>query len=230
MTHIIRVIDFETTGFEPPVAKVCEVGVCDIHLEGLAIQPWGSWLCGVDVMPPDVRAVHHISLADCAGKPEFSEAVLYYDATVIAAHNADFECRFIKPTLPVICTYKAALRAWPDAPSHSNGALRYWLEDQGLISPDHDLTQPSHRAGPDAYVTAHILVALMKAGNTCRDMIAWTKEPKLMPTCPIGKFRGKKWSEVEAGFLDWMTRQADMEHDLKWNAAREIKRRREEPK
>jgi hypothetical protein len=49
-------------------------------------------------------------------------------------------------------------------------------------------------------------------------MIAWTKEPKLLPTCPIGKFRGKPWPEVEAGFLGWMLRQPDMEEDLKWNA------------
>ena len=91
----------------------------------------------------------------------------------------------------MICTYKAALRAWPDAPSHSNGALRYWLEDQGLIAIDHTLTQPVHRAGPDAYVTAHILLALFNAGHTGLEMIAWTKEPRLLPTCPIGKFRGK---------------------------------------
>ena len=128
----------------------------------------------------------------------------------------------------MICTYKAALRAWPDAPSHSNGALRYWLEDQGLIAIDHTLTQPVHRAGPDAYVTAHILLALFNAGHTGLEMIAWTKEPRLLPTCPIGKFRGKPWSEVEAGFLGWMLRQPTMEPDLKWNAEREIARRQRE--
>jgi exodeoxyribonuclease X len=224
MTHIIRVIDFETTGLEPPVAQVCEVGICDLHIEGMTVQEPKSWLCGVDTMPPDVRAVHHIKLSDCAGLDPFSDATLYDDATVIAAHNADFETKFFAPRLPVICTYKAALRVWPDAPGHSNGVLRYWLEDQGLIAPIDELTQPSHRAGPDAYVTAHILSALMKLA-TGKDMVAWTKQPKLMPKCPIGKFRGMAWSEVDAGFLAWMMKQADMEHDLKWNAAREIKRR-----
>jgi exodeoxyribonuclease X len=56
-------------------------------------------------------------------------------------------------------------------------------------------------------------------------MIAWTKEPALLPTCPIGKFRGQPWADVEMGFLCWMTRQADMAPDLKWNAQREIDRR-----
>ena len=221
---IIRVIDFETTGTELP-AEVCEVGLCDYDVETRAIAVPHTWLCGVNSMPPEVRAIHHISLADCAGWDAFDEFKLYPGATVIAAHNADFECKFIRCTLPVICTYKAALRAWPDAPSHSNGALRYWLEDQGKIAPDHVMTQPAHRAGPDAYVTAHILKALFEAGYTGKEMVAWTKEPRLLPTCPLGKFRGKPWAEVDAGFLGWMLRQEGMESDLKWNAEREIARR-----
>lgn len=225
---IIRVIDFETTGAEPP-AQVCEVGTCDLHLEEKRVASFpATWMCDVREMPPEVRAVHHISLAECEGWDEFDPERMYLSSSPIdalAAHNAEFETKFFTPTLPIICTYKAALRVWPDAPSHSNGALRYWLEDQGLITLDHVKTQPAHRAGPDAYVTAHILLALFNTGTTGREMIAWTKEPRLLPTCPIGKERGKKWAEVDFGFLDWMTRQATMESDLKWNAQRELDRR-----
>jgi exodeoxyribonuclease X len=228
---IIRVIDFETTGTEPAEgAKVCEVGTCDLHLEERGIEMPQSWLCKVGEMPPAVRAVHHISLAECQEWAPFDPAMMLdrsNRADAIAAHNAEFETKFFTSPVPVICTYKAALRVWPDAPSHSNGALRYWLEDTGKIAPHHELTQPSHRAGPDAYVTAHILLALFDAGATGREMIAWTKEPRLLPTCPIGKFRGQPWSEVEAGFLGWMLRQPTMEADLKWNAEREIARRQQ---
>lgn len=223
---IIRVIDFETTGTEPP-AEVCEVGLCDYDIEARTIAPPRSWLCGVKAMPPEVRAIHHISLAECEGKAPFDFKAMY-DGTVpeaIAAHNSEFETKFFEAHLPVICTYKSALRVWPDAPSHSNGALRYWLEDQGKATPDAALTQPAHRAGPDAYVTAHILRALFEAGTTGKEMVAWTKEPRLLPKCPLGKFRGKHWSEVDAGFLGWMLRQPTMEADLKLNAEREIERR-----
>jgi exodeoxyribonuclease X len=221
----IRVIDFETTGTEPP-AEVCEVGICDLHLEEKRIAAPRTWMCGVKTMPPEVRAVHHIALVECEGWDPFDPTRMFSEpADAIAAHNAEFETKFFISPLPVICTYKAALRVWPDAPSHSNGTLRYWLEDQGKIKPDHVSTQPAHRAGPDAYVTAHILLALFETGATGREMIAWTKEPRLLPTCPIGKFRGKPWPEVEAGFLGWMLRQPTMDDDLKWNAEREIARR-----
>lgn len=227
---IIRVIDFEATGTEPP-AEVCEVGICDLNLSTKEVLSPFAWICGVTEMPPEVRAIHHISLSECDGKAPFDAGEMFGAAygtpDAIAAHNAEFETKFFVSPVPVICTYKAALRVWPDAPSHSNGALRYWLEDQGKITPRHDLTQPAHRAGPDAYVTAHILLALFEAGVTGKQMVAWTKEPRLLPRCPLGKFRDKPWSEVEDGFLGWMLRQPTMEADLKWNASREIERRQQ---
>lgn len=224
---IVRVIDFECTGIEPSEgAEVCEVGVCDVDVEGRRIELPKSWLCGVEKMPPEVRAVHHIALGECAGLPPFDASqMLPPDIKFLAAHNSSYETKFFTPTIPVICTYKAALRVWPEAPAHNNGAIRYWLEDQGKIAPDHALTQPSHRAGPDAYVTAHILVALLDAGVTGKDMVGWTKEPALLPTCPIGEWRGKPWSAVDSGFLGWMLRKVDMDPDLKWNSEREIARR-----
>lgn len=229
---VLRVIDFETTGMEPP-AEVVEVGYCDLTRTdaGWEVGEPVSWLCGVAAIPPEVRAVHHISMADVAGRASFDEARLGEDAShcgAIVAHNLEFEAKFIPAcigVLPMICTYKAALRVWPQAPGHSNQVLRYWLEDQGLLHLDHAKAMPPHRAGPDAYVTAHILKALLTC-CTGKEMVGWTREPRLLPACPIGKFRGRPWAEVEDGFLSWMLNQASMEEDLKWNARRELERRR----
>lgn len=228
---VLRVIDFETTGMEPP-AEVVEVGYCDLIGDDGAWevgQPV-SWLCRVDAIPPETRAVHHISLADVAGLRTFGQTrSQMFDGTPLlsafAAHNFAFEEQFIgEHGVLTICTLKAALRVWPDAPAHSNGVLRYWLEDQGLLSLDHETAMPPHRAGPDAYVTAHILKALFDAGATGREMVAWTQEPRLLPTCPIGEWRGKPWAEVDGGFLRWMINKP-VEADLVWNAQQEIERR-----
>lgn len=230
MTHVIRVIDFETTGMEPP-AQVVEVGYCDLTNEGdsWTVGPPVSFLCGVDAIPPEVRAVHHIGIEEVVGLAPFVAQTLVEDSdhcAAIAAHNLTFEEQWlgIDGVMPGICTLKAALRVWPEAPGHSNGVLRYWLEDKGLLTLDHETAMPPHRAGPDAYVTAHILKALLTV-TTGKEMVAWTKEPRLLPTCPIGKFRGKPWPDVEAGFLNWMLAQPSMEADLKWNARRELARR-----
>jgi len=230
---IVRVIDFETSAQEPPEAKVIEVGYCDLlgDFAGWTVGEPASYLCGgVESIDPGARAAHHISPADIVGcdpfDPRHLRAMTEEDGvSVVAAHNADFELKFFTPSVPVICTYKCALRIWPHAPSHSNGALRYWLEDGGLIAPAHEFAQPAHRAGPDAYVTAWLLKAMLVA-TTAKQMVAWTREPRLLPKCTIGKFRGRPWAEVEGGFLQWMLNQRDMEADLKWNAEQELQRRR----
>lgn len=235
----IRVVDFETNGMEPPDA-VIEAGWCDLTRDGddWLIGPPTSELFGLnEPLKPDARAIHHITPAEIAGKPDFAAEAFVADAAasgaiIVAAHNWEFEGKWLTadllgPTIRPLCTWKCALRVWPDVPSHSNGALRYWLEDRGLISPIHELTMPPHRAGPDAYVTAHLLSALLREA-TARDMVAWTRGPALLPRCPIGEpqgWKGKRWSEVDGGFLVWMTKQATMEADLKWNAQNELDRR-----
>lgn len=233
MPHVIRCIDFENTDLEPP-AEVIEVGYCDLiqHEGGWAVQKPVSWLCGSDQpMSPGARAAHHISPAEIAGLPPYVAADMWERGKVegvsaVAAHNAAHEAKFWgEPALPVICTMKAAVRVWPEAPAFGNGPLRYWLEDQGLTSPDHALTMPSHRAGPDAYVTACTLAALL-ARVTAKEMVGWQREPCAWPTCPIGDpWRGKPWPEVDGGFLRWIVGKQGMDADHVWNARRELERR-----
>lgn len=230
----IRVIDFETTGFAVD-DKVIELGWCDYDVETRQIGDPISELFHVDAIPPESRSIHHIRLSDIpsSAQPFDAFAAVFMPAdtmaiTFFAAHNSAFECQFLGDLehRRMICTYKAALRVWPDAPSHSNGALRYWLEDEGRISLDAVKAYPTHRAGPDAYITAHLLKALFEAGATGKDMVAWTNAPAVLPRCPIGTpWRGMKWSEVDGGFLEWMANNATMDTDNKWNAQRELDRR-----
>lgn len=235
----ISVIDFETDGEGPP-APVIETGRCDLiqGANGWDIVPRDSALWHGPVrLDPKARAVHHISPLDLAGKPPFEPAAFIASlaadgAIIVAAHAWDIaEGKWLTPDVlgPIrpLCTYKAALRVWPDAPSHSNGALRYWLEDEGLTKPQHALTQPAHRAGPDAYMTAWLLKALLER-VTAREMCGWTREPALLPRCPISEkqgWQGKKWSELDGGALQWITSKPDMGVDVKFCAQRELDRR-----
>jgi exodeoxyribonuclease X len=226
----IRVVDTETQGLEDD-HKVCEFAFTDLIKAGddWTVSDTFSTLCQVDHMPPAARAVHHISAAETQGFPRFDPEAMWAQAKsdgvdVIAAHYLAFDLRhFGEPQLPMICTWKAALRVWPDAPEHKNGTLRYWLEDRGDIAPDPALCVPAHRAGPDTYVTAHLLLAMLNHA-TAAQMVAWQKEPPQLPRCTIGDWRGKPWPEVDAGFLRWMINKP-VEPDLVWNARRELERR-----
>src|SRR5208282_306064 len=58
-----------------------------------------------------------------------------FRATVVAAHKADFDRTYLRnDDRPWICTYRCSIKEWPDAPSHTNQALRYWLALQPDIA------------------------------------------------------------------------------------------------
>jgi len=228
----LRVIDIETTGAGPD-AEIVEIGLVDLLIEeeqSRLLPPQARLYRPERGIPPEIIAVHHLTPemlvheAVCSSD-EISAFILGDGAPdVLVAHNCDFERGFIKDAhtggLPWICTYKGALRVWPEAPRHSNQVLRYWRGHEL----DPALAMPPHRAGPDAWVTAHILNDLLAAASA-GDLVSWTREPRLLPRIPFGKHRGSAWTEAPADYLQWMTRQSDMDPDTVWNARRELERR-----
>lgn len=225
---MIRVVDFETTGMpEDDGAAICEIGWCDVDLDRASILPPESVLVDPGIkMPAQAQAVHHISDEDLAGAIPCDvglHKLTIGEPEYFVAHNAKFEQAFFAGAgIPWICTYKVALRLWPEAPSHSNQVLRYWL---GLVV-DPELAMPPHRAGPDAYVTAHILLRAFETGKaTLDDMARWSSGPPLLPRVTFGKHRGADWDDVPADYLEWIVFKSEMDNDIKANARHHLKKR-----
>jgi len=141
----------------------------------------------------------------------------------LAAHRAAFEQRYCTPTLSGgadwICTWKCALRLWPDLPRFSNQMLRYLRRPEGLV---HELGLPAHRALPDAYVTAHHLRDMLNL-TTVEQLLAWSREPGLLPRVPAGPARGKAWSALDNDTLQAFRSGRDI--DIAFTAATELRRR-----
>ncbi len=222
----LRVIDIETTGQEPP-AEIIEFGRVDVHDERQGWQverPMARLYRPLGDIPPETMAVHHITPQDFTPDtpvctPDRLRLAVWAGGPpdVLVAHNCGFEQLFVDTLhtgqLPWICTYKVALRLWPEAPKHANQVLRYWLG----LQLDAALAMPPHRAGPDAWVTAHLLVRMLEQ-TTVEQMIEWTRQPKLLPVLPFGKHRGMKWDDVPLDYLQWVLRQDDMDPDIVWCA------------
>lgn len=227
----VRVIDFETTGEDPASSDIIEVGWCDVMPDGTVCHAWNMLVQPSRPIEVEAMAVHHLTDDDVANghsTEEWHAALLEDGPVAFVAHRSSFEASFWPDCpLPWICTYKAALRIWPDAPRHSNQVLRYWL---GLDLDSH-LAMPPHRAGPDAYVTAHIFSRMLgqEGVNRLRRLLAWTREPGLLPRCNFGTHRGAAWPDVPAGYLEWMLKQSDMNEDALYSARTELLRRRGAP-
>ncbi|WP_226633933.1 DNA polymerase III subunit epsilon [Brevundimonas poindexterae] len=228
----VRVIDLETAGSSP--SDVCEVGWQDVEL-----GPDGTWQVSatsrgarfVDPgrpISPGTMAVHHILDEWVAGVGywrDVAPAVLRPEGGVmaLAAHRASFEQRHCTPDLTGsadwVCTWKCALRLWPDLPRFSNQMLRYLRRPEGL---DHDLGLPAHRALPDAYVTAHHLRDMLNAAPL-ETLLDWSRQPGLLPRVPTGAHRGKTWSAVADAALAILVR--DRDPDIRFSAETEVRRR-----
>jgi len=232
----IRVIDLETAGNGPH--EVCEIGWQDVVRNG----PAGAWRVneerGAHLVNPgrpisaETMAVHHILDAQVAGAPlwkSVAPGVLRPPGGVVAlaAHRAAFEQRYCRPSLTGgaawICTWKCALRAWPELMRFSNQMLRYQRHPEGLV---HELGLPAHRALPDAYVTAHHLRDLLNTASL-EDLLAWSREPGLLPRVPAGDHRGKAWGDLPEAAVRLLA--ADRDRDVRFSAETELGRRGEAP-
>lgn len=224
------VFDFETTGVDHKTCTPVEIGAVRFQ----SGQRFNTLINPGVPIPPEVSAVHHIIDGDVASadswdkvKPAFYDFVSAdQDALpILVAHNAQFEKDFLGEFPPVlwICTYKCALRIWPDAPGHKNEVLRYWLKlgtNRGRSA-----GQAPHSALHDAEVTALLLREMLNHA-TIDQLVEWTELPAKLPKMPMGKHFGQTWDTVPGPYLQWCINQADMREDVKFCASEELKRRK----
>lgn len=229
---LIRVTDTETTGMNDP-AEMVEIGWTDIRLFptgwGIESGPHSRLVNPGLPISFGAMAVHHITQAEAETgiSPEEARRLVKAGADVLCAHNAAFDSRFIPGHDPAwICTYKAAKTAWPDLESHTNGAIRY---ARNLVAADDPRAMPSHRAGPDTWVTAHILLDLLKE-YSLEKLLDIASKPVLLLKINFGKHEGLRFSEIPFDYLDFIVNKSDMRNDPKkedvvFTAREEIRRR-----
>jgi exodeoxyribonuclease X len=228
---IFRITDIETTGTDANEHAIVEIACVDLD-DRCFVAPRSSLVKPPHHVPPQTSAIHHLTDADLVNAPSARDIVPVIltpgDKPIYVAHNAGFEQSFLAPYVPDavwLCTFKAALRRFPELPGHSNQCLRYCLDLDRKYPEQAKHFMPPHRALPDAWVTACILDELL-IDVPIDDMVAWTSEPALLPTCPIGTpWRGMPWARVDDSFLCWIIKKEGMDGDLVWNASRELKRR-----
>lgn len=206
----IRVVDFETSDMvkkDRPVELV-EVGWTDFDEYWQISRPQSLLVNPGMPISAEARGVHHLSNEDVAGglSPDAARARLrdgMEPGDMFAAHNAAFERELFsgEPFL-WICTMICAKHLLPDAPGYGNQTLRYHLGvDSDFEWPE--LAMPPHRAGPDTYVTAHILSRLTFIAGPAK-LIELTNTPVLLKTVTFGKYEGQLWSDMDRGYLEWI--------------------------
>jgi exodeoxyribonuclease X len=226
---VIRVVDLETTGLNLD-DEVVEIGAVDLDICTREICDVASQIVRPGKpIPPQASAIHHLTDVDVADAPRWPDVwpqIFNSNPSVVAfaSHNANFDGRWLSGDLlggkPLICTCKAALRVWPEAPEHKNQTLRYWLN----LPVDRDRTMPTHRALPDAYVTAHLLGQLLDRASV-DDLVSWSSQPALLPKVTFGKHFGSKWADVPVDYMNWVISKGDFDENVMYTVKFELARR-----
>ncbi|MBB2167870.1 DNA polymerase III subunit epsilon [Gluconacetobacter aggeris] len=211
----VRVIDLETSDRDATRGGIVEIGWQDVARapDGwhLADSPHARLTHPGGPIAPWTTSIHHITDQDVRDAPPIATiapGILRPPARPLAfaAHRASFEQGWLRAHLPPalmagtgwICTYKCALRLWPDEPGHSNQGLRYSRRPAGL---EKHLGNPAHRAGPDAYVTAHHLRDMLALASV-EDLLQWSRQPALLVKVPHGPLRGRRIRGLATEDLD----------------------------
>lgn len=216
-SDFIGVLDTETTGVEAGESSIVELAVVGVQFGitiGIGDKPYSSLVKPRHAISIEARATHHITDEEIEKKGiDYDEALIMSGIgdgsyAFLAAHNCEFDSKFIESPLPWICTYRCAQHLWPTAPRYSNQVLRYWLEglNAELIKDTVGLEVmklPPHRALPDAWVTAHILTRMLRV-KTPQELVELTKAPILQTKVRFGKHFGLLWSEVPKSYLQWV--------------------------
>jgi len=213
---IIAVVDTETTGIEK---SDCLIELATVRFDteaDLMIRYTSLFNPGVPI-PPIASAIHHITDADVATAEQFAAGnwqSATFSAAVLAAHTADFDRTYLpNDARPWICTYKCSMKQWPDAPSHTNQALRYWL----ALQPDIAAAGYPHRALYDAIVTTELLKELLQL-LSIDELIERSSLPVLLPRVSFGKHRGQSWSTVPKDYIAWLLRKDNLDADVAYTA------------
>lgn len=224
------VTDTETTGMDPATDRVVEIAAASVYLNA------GEWVINNRKsslvnpgrsIPPEASGVHHLTDDMVKDAPTLDEAIAALGSparaqgVAVVAHNAQFDRGFLPQWAdrPWLCTYRCALHLFPDAPSHSNQALRYYLGLEPSFG-DMDLSNPRnqqpHAALYDVCTTAALLQKMLSM-VTVEELMEMQSKPALLKTVRFGKHRGELWSAVPYSYLDWARKQdfdADVKHTI----------------
>lgn len=230
-----RVIDTETAGHKLAEDAVIEIGSIDLDLTTCQTSnPMETLVDPAGVaISEGARGVHHITDEMLEGAPAFADAIqAFVGAPVYCAHRMSFDRPRVAPAgegAVWLCTWKLALRAFPEQPAFGLQTLVKRLP----LTPELPEGSHAHRALYDAVCTAALLKAIVKTLMPRCDGVddflvragKVSREPGLLRRLRFGQHKHKPIAEVPTDYLEWMLREPDMNPDAKFTADHELKRR-----
>lgn len=223
--------DLETTGLEPGKDRIIELACVRFNFEKI-FESYETLIDPECPIPPESIKIHHISDEMVKGKPTISailpQLLAFIGKDIVVGHGIPLDLAFLKAAATqhrvpsqlnaqaYIDTLRMA-RLYGESPINSLEKLR---EHFNIAS------EGAHRAMSDVIVNIEVFKFLAKQFKTTEQLLERLKHPILLKNMPLGKHKGRPFSEIPVEYLRWAS-QKDFDQDLLFSIRNELKRRKQ---
>ncbi len=223
-------LDCETTGLDYETDQVIEVAVVRFNFDQF-IDTFETLIDPQMLIPEASMAIHHINDAMVQGKPKIFEVLPqvldFIGSSIIIGHGIQTDITFLHNAAkkhnirnklsghPFVDTLRLA-RLYGESPTNSLEMLRkhFNIADEG-----------AHRAMNDVVVNIEVFKYLANHFKTTEQMIERLKSPIALKAMPLGKYKGRPFSEISFEYLRWASHQK-FDQDLLFSLKQELKKRK----
>ncbi len=224
-------LDLETTGLEPEKDRIIEIAAVVFNFD----QTIASYETLIDPEGPISEvsmAIHHITDEMVTGKPKIQEVLpalfSFIGKHTLVGHGVGLDIAFLVAaarryqipcllsSLPVLDTLRMA-RLYGDSPTNSLEMLRQHFNIR---------SEGAHRAMSDVTVNIEVFKYLSGKFKTTEQLLERLKRPIPLKAMPLGKYKGRPFSELSLEYLLWAAR-ADFDQDLLFSLRTELKKRKQ---
>lgn len=222
-------LDCEATGLSDQ-DRICEIAIAAFTLEGIE-DTFHTLIDPEMEIPQEVQKIHGISNEMCAGKPKMADVlpkiVSWLEGRTIVGHSIGFDLALLERAALAASLHPGSFkrasidtlrlaRLYGESPSNSLEVLRRHFNIEE--------TQ-AHRAMDDVFVNIEVFRHLSRPFRSLDQMFERLKKPILFKFMPLGKYKGRMFSEIPLNYLVWASKQ-DYDQDLRFSIKEEIKKRR----
>jgi DNA polymerase-3 subunit epsilon len=228
--EIFICLDCETTGLDAKNDRIIEIALHKFTFSETLLT-YETLIDPQIVISEESKAIHHISDEMVQGKPKVEEILplifQMIERHIIVGHGIQMDISFLiesakrfnipcpLESVRIIDTLRLA-RLYGESPTNSLERLRqhFNIEEEG-----------AHRAMNDVVVNIDVFKYLSANFKTTEQMLERLKSPILLKNMPLGKYKGRPFSEVPAHYLSWAVR-ADFDQDLIFSVKSELNKRK----
>ncbi len=224
-------LDCETTGLDTDNDQIIEVAAirftCENEIDRIhsLVKPSGK-------IPAESTKIHNITDEMVADQPSITEVLPgfleFIGKDIVIGHGVNFDITVINnhakkykvstaglSNNKIIDTLRLA-RYYGESPNNTLEVLRRHFNIPG---------EGAHRALNDVKTTISVFKHLTTTFHTTEDLFKILDKPIPMRRMPLGKYKGRLFTEIPLNYLQWAAHQK-FDKDLLYSLRRELKNRK----